>query len=97
LNQRITLCLCLWFAQSFPVQLAHCFHNDPVEVVGRLARSSGKARAHQSHRKCVTSGYGHRSRIIADQMPQPDAYLGSGMTAVGQHEDAARVLTADTD
>ena len=36
-------------------------------------------------------------RFIADQMPQPDAYLGGGMTVVGQHEDAARVLAADTD
>jgi hypothetical protein len=30
-------------------------------------------------------------------MPQPDAYLRGGMTVVGQHEDAARVLAADAD
>src|SRR5690606_25509569 len=96
LNQRITLCLCLRFAQPFAVQLAHGFQNDPVEVVGTLACSSSKARAHQSHRESVASGYGHGSRVITDQMSQSNTYLGGGMAVVSQHQDAPWILAADT-
>ena len=63
LDKCFTLGFGLGLAQTVAVQLAHCFHNDVLEIIAVSARSR-EACAHKPHSQRMAGGHCHAASLV---------------------------------